>query len=139
MYYLLDTNVISDRTKPRPEPKVTEWVDGIPPEHLALSTITMGEILKGVLKLHPGPRRATLAHWVEELPRSFRGHLLPIDLPIAQKWGEVEDNARRSGRALSVPDGLLVATAKVLGLVVVTRNERDFLGRGVDVVNPWNP
>jgi predicted nucleic acid-binding protein len=138
MRYLLDTNVVSDSTKPRPNPRVTRWMGGLPPEHCALSTITVGEIQKGASKLEPGAKRTYLIRWLEEIPTEYRKRVLPVDVPIARAWGRIADEARRAGRELSVPDGILVATATIHKMVLVTRNERDFRDRGVQILNPWN-
>lgn len=138
MRYLLDTNVLSERNRPRPDPQVAKWIQRLPREDIALSTITFGEIQKGVLKLQPGAKQTFLARWLQELPEQFRGRVLPVTIPVARVWGEMEDDARRTGRALQVPDGLLLATAAVHDLVLVTRNERDCRERGVDILNPWN-
>ena len=137
--YLLDTNVLSELNRARPDPHVTRWIEQLERAEAALSTITFGEIQKGVSKLDPGAKRAFLAGWLEELPRQYRGRVLPVTVRVARAWGELEDDARRTGRALEMSDGLLIATAAVHDLIVVTRNERDFLGRGVDIVNPWKP
>jgi hypothetical protein len=138
MRYLLDTNVLSEPNRPRPDPRVTKWIGQLPRKDAALSTITFGEIQRGILKLQPGAKRTFLAQWLQELPSEFRGRVLPVTIPVARAWGEIEDDARRAGRTLDVPDGLLLATAAVHDLVLVTRNERDFRGRGVDVLNPWS-
>jgi predicted nucleic acid-binding protein len=137
--YLLDTNVLSEPNRPRPDPHVTRWIKQLPRAEAALSTITFGEIQKGIVKLHPGAKRTFLARWLDELPGQYRGRVLPVTVRVARAWGEFEHDARRTGRALEVPDGLLLATAAVHDLVLVTRNERDCRGRGVDVLNPWNP
>lgn len=139
LHYLLDTNVLSELNRARPDPHVTRWVNQLVDDDAALSTITFGEIQKGILKLNPGARRTFLTHWLEGLPRQYRGRVFPVSVRVAKAWGELEYDARRTGRALDVPDGLLLATASVHKLVLVTRNERDCRGRGVDILNPWNP
>ena len=137
--YLLDTNVLSELNRARPDPHVKRWVEQLGHADAALSTITFGEIQKGILKLHPGARRTFLARWLQELPRQYRGRVFSVSVRVAKVWGELEYDARRTGRALAVPDGLLIATAAVHDLILVTRNERDCRGRGVDTLNPWNP
>jgi predicted nucleic acid-binding protein len=138
MRYLLDTNVVSERNRPRPDPHVARWFERLPREDVALSTITFGEIQKGIMKLERGSKRTFLARWLEGLPGEFGGRVLPVTVPVARAWGKLEDDARRIGRALQVPDGLLLATAAVHNLVLVTRNERDCRERGVDILNPWS-
>ncbi|HEX8455672.1 MAG TPA: type II toxin-antitoxin system VapC family toxin [Longimicrobium sp.] len=138
MRYLLDTNVVSDSTKPRPDPRVTRWMGARPQEHFALSTITLGEIQKGASKLEPGAKRTYLIQWLEEIPTEYRDRVIPVDVPIARAWGRIADEGRRAGRELSVPDGILVATAVIHDMVLVTRNERHFRDRGIQILNPWN-
>lgn len=139
MRYLLDTNVVSDQTRPRPDPAVAMWISERQNRDMAVSAITFGEIQKGVLNLHPGAKRTFLTGWLEGLPKQFRGRVIPVTLPIARAWGRLADDARRAGRALTVTDGLLLATAAVHNLVLVTRDERDFRGMGVEILNPWGP
>ncbi|HEX8830815.1 MAG TPA: hypothetical protein VF705_06600, partial [Longimicrobium sp.] len=68
MRYLLDTNVLSERNRPRPDPHVTKWIGQLPRKDAALSTIAFGEIQRGILKLQPGAKRTLLARWLQELP-----------------------------------------------------------------------
>lgn len=139
MRYLLDTNVLSEFSRPQPDPHVTGWVLCQSPGDLAVSSISVGEIQKGILLLPPGKKRATLARWLEEwLLDNFQERSIPVDIPIGREWGRSLAESIRAGRALSFADGVLLATAKIRRLVVVTRNERDFRGHGVDILNPWN-
>ncbi len=136
--FLLDTNVVSEPVRPRPEPQLLRWLDERPLAELSVSVITFGEIQKGVLQMHPGPRRDVLTRWYEhEVHEQFRDRVLPVDIPVAREWGRLVAESVRTGRTLSVPDGLLLATATIHGLVLVTRNERDCRERGVAIVNPW--
>jgi predicted nucleic acid-binding protein len=136
--YLLDTNVLSEPAKPRPDPGVVGWLEGRSPLDLAISVLTLGEIEKGIRLLPPGSRRERLADWLAaDLPRQFLGRVLPIDERVALAWGRLAAEARRGGRDLPVVDGLLLATADAYGLVFVTRNERDCAERGVPIHNPW--
>ena len=138
MRFLLDTNVLSEGAKPRPDPSLLAWLSAASPLDLAISVLTIGEIQKGVTLLPDGPRRERLAAWVAtELPRQFRGRVLAVDAAVAIEWGRLSAEGRRAGRDLRVIDGLLLATAAAHGLVLVTRNERDCAGRGVAVHNPW--
>ncbi len=137
--FLLDMNVVSEPIRPRPEPQLLRWLNQRELEELSVSSITFGEIQKGVLQLQPGARRDALTRWYEEdVHEQFRDRVLPVDIPVAREWGRLVAESIRTGRTLSVPDGLLVATATIHRLVLVTRNERDCAGRGVVVVNPWN-
>lgn len=138
MRFLIDTNVLSEAAKPRPEPRVLEWIKAQSPLDLAVSVLTLGEIEKGVSLLPLGIRREALEDWLAtELPRQFLGRLLTIDADVARIWGRLTAEGRRPGRELPVIDGLLLATAVVHDLTLVTRNERDCRDRGVPVLNPW--
>lgn len=136
MSYLLDTNVISEVVGKRPEPRVVAWLESIPNELVFLSVISVGELRQGVERLPSKGRREKLLVWLEhEIPAWFGSRLLPVDVPVADRWGRV---LASSPRSLPAIDSLLAATALAHGLRLVTRNERDFEGIGdLEVVNPW--
>jgi predicted nucleic acid-binding protein len=136
--YLLDTNVLSEFYRPRPDPRVTGWFLRQSPGDLVVSTISVGEIEKGVHQLAIGRKRATLAQWLEEwVLDNFGDRAIPVDIAVSRTWGRVLAESIRSGRALAEADALLLATAALYELVLVTRNERHFRERGVDILNPW--
>jgi toxin FitB len=134
--YLVDTNVISELRRKRPDPSVVDWFAKRSAMSLFISVLTMGEIRKGIQK-HADPEKGLLlADWLEhDLPTYFRGRILPIDAAIADQWGRLQAAA---GRPLPVIDSLLVATALRHGLKLVTRNVNDFAGLSDEVINPWN-
>jgi predicted nucleic acid-binding protein len=136
--FLLDTNCISELVRPRPEPRVMDWMEAVDEAMLHLSVLTIGEIRKGVAGLPQGRRRTRLETWLEvELQARFEGRIVPIDAAIADRWGLIVAGARRRGRALPVIDGLLAATALHHNLTVVSRNASDFANAQVQVLNPW--
>ena len=137
--YLLDTNIISELIKPRPEPKVSRWVDSVEEATLWLSVLTLGEIEKGIAALPHAPKRQRLRLWLEsELVPRFEGRILPIDGAVARKWGRLTGALEaRSKAGLPVVDGLLAATGLVHDLVLVTRNSKHVAATGVEVFNPW--
>jgi predicted nucleic acid-binding protein len=138
--FLLDTNCISEIVRIRPEPRVLAWMSGADENLLYLSVLTFGEIRKGVATLPQGKRRSGLEAWLEvELQARFSGRILPIDEPVADRWGLLAANAKAKGNALSIIDGLLAATAIHHNLTVVSRNVNDFASTQVPVVNPWQP
>ena len=136
--YLLDTNVLSEPTRKTPEPRVLGWLRSVDPRTLRISVLSLGELQKGI-SLEPGRRkRAVHESWLEDILRNTEdGNILPIDMVVARKWGEMTATARLEGRTLAIVDALLAATALVHDLTVVTRNARDFAGTGVRVLNPW--
>lgn len=134
MSFLVDTCAVSELIKLRPRVSVFDWFQAAQPEQLFVSSLTMGEIRKGVEGMTPGRRRDRISAWLEsELPGWFEGRVLPVSLAVADEWG------RLAARFPNVPviDGLIAATARHHHLAVVTRNEADFEGTGVEIVNPW--
>jgi predicted nucleic acid-binding protein len=133
--YLLDINVLSEVVKKRPAPRVLEWFASIQDEALYLSVLTLGEIRRGVERLPQGKGREELRSWLEiELPGWFGERVLPIDQKVADCWGTLLASTERT---LPSIDALLAATARCHDLRIVTRNEKDFQGTGVAVLNPW--
>jgi predicted nucleic acid-binding protein len=136
--FLLDTNGISELVRPKPDPRVVEWMESADESQLYLSVLTLGEIRKGVAELVHGRRRANLEAWLDvELQGRFRERILPIDAAIADQWGQLTATAKRKGKTLPVIDGLLAATALHHNLTLVTRNISDFVIASVPVLNPW--
>ena len=124
--------------KPRPNRKVLRWAASQPREALAISTLSLGEVRTGLDLLAHGSHRAALEQWFKMTMREqFRGRVLSVSKGIAQEWGRFAAAEQKRGRILPVVDGLLLATAEIHGLTIVTRNERDFVHRGVPVFNPW--
>jgi predicted nucleic acid-binding protein len=133
--FLLDTNVVSEIARPRPERAVLAWFEAVGDAQLHLSVLSLGEIRKGIDRLPAGVRRARLASWLEaELPAWFGTRLLPIDAAVADRWGRL---LAASERSLPAIDSLLAATALVHGLTLVTRNVADFEVPGLEVLDPW--
>lgn len=133
--YLLDTNVISEVQRGRPDTAVVRWLRDRRHRPLFLSVITLGEIRRGIEMLSEGPRRATLAQALVRLSTSFSKRTIPIDASIADRWGRLTAKNPNLGRR-SI-DALLAATAQEYDLVVATRNIRDFDHIGVQLSNPW--
>jgi len=136
--YLLDTNCISELVRAKPEPAVVAWIEATDESLLYLSVLTFGEIRKGLTELPQGKRRTHLETWLEiELRARFEGRILPIDFPVADRWGVLAATAKKEGKALSTIDGLLAATALEQNLTVVSRNAGDFEPTQVRILNPW--
>lgn len=137
MSYLLDTCVVSELSRPRPDPGIVAWMSEANAVVLHLSAITVAEVRRGALRLPAGKRRTSLTVWSEKLRQSFSGRVLPIDESVALRWAEIAAHAERSGRPGSFADGLIAATALDRGLTLVTRNVADFEPFGVSLLNPW--
>ncbi|MGH3764677.1 MAG: type II toxin-antitoxin system VapC family toxin [Pseudonocardiaceae bacterium] len=135
MTYLLDTNVVSEWRKPIPDPGVAEWLARAAEDDLFISVITIGEIHRGIVKLHlrnDHRQAAVYESWLADTKELFTDRLVPVSLEAAEEWGRsVAD------RPVSMADGLIAATAKVRGWTVVTRNVKDFDATGVPLLNPF--
>jgi toxin FitB len=132
--FILDTMVVSERTKTRPDPNVRAWLDALEPQQQFISVITVGEIRFGIDRMPAGSHQRRLEIWFDELVPFFTGRIIPVDLAVAKRWGRLRHDA---GRSVSAADGLIGATAHVHNLAVATRNEHDFSDFGVRVINPW--
>ncbi|MCA1780120.1 MAG: type II toxin-antitoxin system VapC family toxin [Xanthomonadaceae bacterium] len=138
MSLLLDTCVVTECLKPRPEPEVQSWLDRHDSPGTFLSVLVIGEIRQGISRIAGTPKAQSLADWLEQvlLPR-FDRRVLPVNEAVAQRWGELRGQAMARGRTPPVIDSLLAATALEHRLALATRNTRDFQALGVEVVNPW--
>jgi len=133
--FLLDTNIISEiRKGARCNPGLAKWWAEVPEGDLWLSTLILGEIRRGVeLACRRDPDKASvLEAWLGEVVSAFGDRLLPVDAAVADEWGRMS-----AIRPVPVIDALLAATAKAHGLTLVTRNEADVAGLGVQVLNPF--
>jgi toxin FitB len=136
--YLLDTNVISELVKLRPEAKVVSWVQTTSEELLYLSVLTIGEIRKGIDSLPRSNKRGLLESWLaNDLVLRFAGRILQVNLDIAERWGLISARAKIAGAPLAVIDGLMAATALHHNLTFVTRNTKDVRAAGINMLNPW--
>lgn len=138
--WLIDTNVVSEMMRPRPEPRVAAFLDAIEAEGIGLASITVWEVLDGIACLAPGRRRRGLAarfqYLVDEL---FEERIVEWTLADARTCARIMEDKRRRGEALDdhVPDAFLAAAAATRGLAVVTRNTGEFRNTGVETVDPW--
>jgi toxin FitB len=134
--HLLDTNVVSELRRRRPAAAVVAWFDSTRDEELFLSVMVLGEVRRAIerLRARDPAQAAILEHWLHGLHESFVDRVIPIDSAIAEEWGRI-------GAASPIPpeDGLMAATAKVRGMVLVTRNVAHVARPGVRVLNPWEP
>jgi toxin FitB len=137
--YLLDTNVISELTRLRPEAKVVSWIQATSEELFHLSVLTIGEIRRGIDSVPRSNKRVLLASWLaNDLVVRFAGRILELNLDIAERWGLISAQAKIAGAPLAVIDGLMAATALHHNLTLVTRNSKDFRIAGMNVLNPWH-
>lgn len=137
MRVLLDTCVVSEIARPQGDEGVRRRVSGIRDRDLFLSVITVGEVAKGIALLDPGRKRFGYEAFLLALQQDYGSRILPIDHETARLWGETTAACAKAGKALSVADGLIAATAIRHGLRVMTRHVSDFDGTGAMVVDPW--
>lgn len=138
MSYLLDTNVVSEPTRPRPDTLVQRWLAEADENVVFASVITLGELQFGLETLPRGRRYDSLEQWLErDFLVRFGTRLLPVTDAIARGWGVLAARARARGITLGTADGLLAATAQVHDFTLVTRDLRDFSGLGVRLLDPW--
>jgi predicted nucleic acid-binding protein len=134
---LLDTNILSEVTKPRPDERVLQWLHGLDEDRTFISVVSIAEIRRGVALMDNGRKRDALADWLAlDLPRRFDGRVLPVEGPVALAWGDLMALAKRNGRGLASMDGLIAATAVAHDMTLATRNTKDFTGLGFDVIDP---
>jgi predicted nucleic acid-binding protein len=138
MKYLLDTCVISELAKLKPSKKVISWVKKNDEDNFYLSSLTFGELYKGIAKLPDSKRRKKLSQWIEhDLKERFTGKIFNIDLKVAKTWGEIQGASEAAGSPMPAIDSLIAATGLAHDLTVVTRNITDMQQSGVTLLNPW--
>jgi predicted nucleic acid-binding protein len=132
--YLVDANVLSEPTKPAPDPRVVAWLRANEQE-IAVDPVILGELRFGILILQKGKKRTALERWFDT--GAGRLHCLAWDADTGLKWAELLAQLRTSGKAMPIKDSLIAATAAVHDLAVVTRNRSDFMNAGVRIVDPF--
>jgi hypothetical protein len=140
MSFLLDTTVVSEWVKLRPNPGVVTWLAQADEDLLFMSVITLAELRYGIERMQAGARRRRLDEWLRsELPLRFDARILPIDRVVAELWGAVVARSEAAGRPIGAMDAFLAATAQAHGITLVTRNTSDFEASLQSVINPWAP
>ncbi len=138
MSFLVDTNVVSEWVKPRPNPGVVAWLAGTDEDQVFLSVVTLAELRHGVERIATGRRQKQLRAWLEnDLPTRFEGRVLSIDAAIADACGKLVAKSEAAGRPVEAMDALLAATAQVYQLTLVTRNTAHFHPILKALLNPW--
>ena len=136
--WLLDTNILSELRRPKPEPNVVAFVTEQPLERLFVSTVTFAEIRFGIELLGDPHRRAELNDWLNhKLRPMFEQRTLAISEEVMFKWRLLVEAGRKAGHTFSQPDLIIAATALQHGLTVVSRDTAHYTRAGVPVLNPW--
>lgn len=135
--YLLDTNVVSNLSKPRPSPALRSWLSDQLDEQLFIAAISVAEVRRGVLEMPFGRKREVLEDWFSgpSGPKALFGErILPFDEAAAWEWARLMAEGKRTGRPRDALDMIIGSIAICRGFTVVTDNERDF--DGIDIINP---
>ena len=134
MKYLVDANVLSEPTKPTPDPRVVKWLRAHERD-IAVDPVILGELRFGILILPKGRKRIALERWFDAGVE--RLHCLPWDAETGLEWAALLARLRRAGKAMPIKDSFIAATAVVHGLAVATRNRADFASAGVRILDPF--
>ena len=134
---VLDTNVISEFMRDRPDPKVLRWLDAQPSDSLFTTSIAEAEIRTGVAMLPAGRRRTGLAEAADQLFELFGDRVLPFDSAAARAYALLVARRRAAGKPVAQADSQIAAIARSRNAAVVTRNSEHFEGAAIDVINPW--
>ena len=138
MTYLLDTNVVSEWTKPRPNPRVIDWLKEVDEDEVFLSVCTLAELRYGIAQMPAGRKRERLDGWLtNDILLRFEGRVIPVDTAVAEAWGWITARAKSAGRRIDVMDGLIAATSVIHQMTVVTRDVSDFRAAGARTLSPW--
>jgi predicted nucleic acid-binding protein len=137
--FLLDTNLVSEWIKPRPDPGVVGWLADVDEDRVFISVVTLAELRHGIERLAMGLRRKRLNEWIEnELLSRFDERILAIDVATAEAWGGIVAHREGLGRPIGTMDAFIAATAQVHKLTLATRNQTDFELSVGAIVNPWS-
>ena len=134
--YLLDTNVISEIARPRRDRGVVTFLDGL--DDGFISAITIHELTFGLERLESGPRRRNLTETIEQFLALYQDRLLPVGVAEARDAAILRAGQQERGRTLHLADALIAATALANGLVLATRNSKDFEELGLSLFDPWS-
>jgi hypothetical protein len=136
---LLDTNVISEYLRERPDAVVSAWLDSHPEEDLWTTSVVLAELLSGVEMMPSGRKQKGLRDAIEKMiSEDFRGQILTFNLPAARQYAQILAARRKIGRPIREMDAQIAAIANVHGATLATRDVDDFAGCNLAVVNPWD-
>jgi predicted nucleic acid-binding protein len=136
--YLLDTNVLSEATRPQPDARAAAWLGSRPSLTLFVSLVSIAEIRKSILLLPEGRKRTKLGSWLEsELLPAFANRVISLGDAEMNEWASLQAETEKKGHRLPVVDSLIAATARCHGLTLATRNTQDFRHCRIPVLSPW--
>ena len=134
MTYLVDANILSEVTKPRPQARVVDWLRANERE-IVVDPFVLGEIRFGIYLMSPGARRRQLERWFTRGIEKIR--CLTWQAPTGLRWAKLLADLRAAGQSMPIKDSLIAATALAHGLTLATHNQRDFVKAGVKIFDPF--
>lgn len=137
MRYMLDTCVVSEFTKPNPSNSVLEFISVKKESDLLISTMTLAELHRGIIRQPNGKKKTSLLKWIDELEMSFEGRILGFDYESAIEWAKLSTIAEQKGKKLAAFDSIIAAITSRNHLALVTRNIKDFKNTDLELINPW--
>lgn len=138
MRFLLDTNVISETIRERPNQNVANWFRGQSSHDMWLSIVTLVELKEGIVSSEDAQKKRHLSHWLETtVMTSFAQHIVALKDDILIDWLQLSRQLARKRITRQAPDLLLASTARIRDFVMATRNTRHFANTGITVYNPW--
>jgi len=135
MSWLVDTDILSERARKQPDPRVLRWLEENASE-IHTSSHVIGELQAGISLLPEGPKRRALQAWLNRLIEAMEGRILNFNTSVATVWGRQEAELGRQGRHMPMPDSFIAATARRHNLTIATRNTADYDRPGLKVFNP---
>lgn len=134
---LLDTCVISEAIKPKPDPKVLAWLDAVDEDALYLSVVAVGELKRDIELLPESEKKNALRLWFEELLERFGERILDLDTGTLLTWGALSARLKNEGRTMPLRDSMVASCAIRNNALLATRNTRDYEASGVPMADPW--
>lgn len=138
MKYLLDTCAISEFVKTVIDEGLKHFVSAVSNENLFLSTMTIAELHRGVIRMVDSKRKSDLTIWLGELEEAFENRILPFEFNSAIHWAKINSQAESKGQKLSAFDSIIASVASSNDLVLITRNTKDFASANIEIINPWS-
>ena len=139
MKFLVDTCVLSELIRDKPDPNVEDWFYSKNEDSLYISVMSFGELRKGTSKLpDTSNKKAKLLDWIAGLEKRFTGRIIDINLDVAENWGHIQSELEKKGQALPIIDSLIACTGITHSMIVVTRNTKDMERSGVELINPFD-
>ncbi|MCH7231865.1 type II toxin-antitoxin system VapC family toxin [Glycomyces sp. L485] len=137
---VLDTNVLSNASRPKPEPAVVRWLDQVPQRESFTTAVAIAELRFGVARLPQGRKRAALHEYLEQgVVAAFEDRILDFDLAASAEFAMIVASREKAGRPMDAADGMIAAICRLHGAVLATDNMKDFEGTGVTLINPFRP